>query len=104
MISNASEISISNAPLLFKNSLILLSIKFPKKYFNNIDILKCKRTIDNVNAEVSMLKKYNINDLVNQVNLKIKDLPELKEVSDSRVSDLISERKVRDLLSKNFNK
>lgn len=49
-----------------------------------------------------MLKKYNINDLVNQVNLKIKDLPELKEVSDSRVSDLISERKVRDLLSKNL--
>lgn len=49
-----------------------------------------------------MLKKYNINDLVNQVNLKIKDLPELKEVSDSRVSDFISERKVRDLLSKNL--
>lgn len=49
-----------------------------------------------------MLKKYNINDLVNQVNLKIKDLQELKEVSDSRVSDLISERKVRDLLSKNL--
>lgn len=32
----------------------------------------------------------------------IKDLPELKEVSDSRVSDFISERKVRDLLSKNL--
>lgn len=50
-----------------------------------------------------MLKKYTINELVDQVNEKIKsDKSLILSCSDNRMSELVTERKVRDLLSKNL--
>lgn len=47
-----------------------------------------------------MLKKYTIEDLVVQVNSKIKNEDKFTNIKDNRVSEEVSLRKVRDLLSK----
>jgi hypothetical protein len=49
-----------------------------------------------------MLKKYNIIQLVDQVNRRLKNEQDFSNKQDNRISDLISERKVRDMLSKNI--
>ena len=49
-----------------------------------------------------MLRKYTINQLVDQVNTRLKNEQDFTNKQDNRISDIITERKVRDMLSKNM--
>lgn len=49
-----------------------------------------------------MLRKYTINQLVDQVNTRLKNEQDFTNKQDNRISDIITERKVRDMLSKNL--
>lgn len=49
-----------------------------------------------------MLRKYTINQLVEQVNIRLKNEQDFTNKQDNRISDIITERKVRDMLSKNM--